>query len=227
MTRMEQLAFDLATLRREAGEDFVVAPCNQDAVAWVERWPDWPQACLVIYGPPACGKTTLGKIWARRSDAVRVPPQAVGTLPSPELMGEARAVWLDDAENITDQEGLFHLLNNVWERPLSLLMTMTAAYPAAPFALPDLVSRVNRMQAARIDPPDDPMLEMLLHLHFSARQMRVGGEVIRYLLPRLERSHAAVQKMVSILDKRALSDRKSVTLPFVKNILENADISPR
>src|SRR5262245_41235578 len=50
-----------------AREEFVVAPGNREALAWIDRWPDWPAPALALGGPPGCGKTHLGRIWAART----------------------------------------------------------------------------------------------------------------------------------------------------------------
>ena len=51
------------TRRRTAREDFLPAPSNAAALAWIERWPDWPGPALALYGPAGCGKTHLASIW--------------------------------------------------------------------------------------------------------------------------------------------------------------------
>ena len=65
----EQLVLDLGHRSAHGVEDYLVAPCNQDAVAWLDRWPDWPGPALALHGPAACGKTHLPHIWINRSGA--------------------------------------------------------------------------------------------------------------------------------------------------------------
>ena len=65
-----QLTLDLALPPPTyAREDFVVAAGNREAIAWIERWPDWPAPALALHGPAGCGKTHLGRIWAARTNA--------------------------------------------------------------------------------------------------------------------------------------------------------------
>ena len=65
-----QLTFDLALPPPTyAREDFVVADGNREALAWIDRWPDWPAPALALGGPPGCGKTHLARIWAARAGA--------------------------------------------------------------------------------------------------------------------------------------------------------------
>ena len=55
-----QLTFDLALPPPTyAREDFVVADGNREALAWIDRWPDWPAPALALSGPAGSGKTHL------------------------------------------------------------------------------------------------------------------------------------------------------------------------
>ena len=65
-----QLALDLRHRVAMGREDFLVSPSNADAVAWIDRWPDWPGPALVIVGPPGSGKTHLGQVWRQPAGAV-------------------------------------------------------------------------------------------------------------------------------------------------------------
>ena len=73
-----QLTFDLALPPPTyAREDFVVASGNREALAWIDRWPDWPAPALALGGPAGCGKTHLGRIWAARAGAASIDGSAL------------------------------------------------------------------------------------------------------------------------------------------------------
>jgi chromosomal replication initiation ATPase DnaA len=69
--------------------DFMITASNQDAAAWINRWPDWPSHCLIVYGPAGSGKTHLAHMWARRSGAEYCDTQS-GGIPSPSWGGLGR-----------------------------------------------------------------------------------------------------------------------------------------
>ncbi|MED5423417.1 MAG: DNA replication protein, partial [Pseudomonadota bacterium] len=52
-----QIPLDLKHRTAYGREDFLISPCNQDAAAWIDKWPDWPAPALMLYGPAASGKT--------------------------------------------------------------------------------------------------------------------------------------------------------------------------
>src|SRR4051812_3119011 len=53
-------------------ETFITAPCNEAALAFLERWPDWPHKAVALYGPSGAGKTHLAAIWAEIAGADRI-----------------------------------------------------------------------------------------------------------------------------------------------------------
>lgn len=73
MTAPGQLSLDLECHPALGQEDFLVASCNEQAVAWLDRWSDWGAPGLVIHGPAGCDKTHLAHVWQARSLAVFFP----------------------------------------------------------------------------------------------------------------------------------------------------------
>ena len=67
---MTQLIFDLGHRPALEREDFLVGPSNELAVAWIDRWPDWPQPVVAICGASGCGKTHLTEVWRHSSGAL-------------------------------------------------------------------------------------------------------------------------------------------------------------
>ena len=48
MKAQSQLALDLGHRPAMGREDFLVTPSNALAVAWIDRWPDWPGPALAL-----------------------------------------------------------------------------------------------------------------------------------------------------------------------------------
>ena len=47
-------------------EDFLVADSNAEAVAWIDRWPDWPAPALTVWGPAGVGQDASRTCLARK-----------------------------------------------------------------------------------------------------------------------------------------------------------------
>ena len=102
----------------------------------------------------------------------------------------------------------------------SMLMTSMVPAPNLPFSLPDLTSRLLALPSVGIDQPDDDALAGAIRKQFSDRQMKVDEEVIKYLLPRMQRSFLKAKELVELLDAKALAEGKNITIPFVKRVWE-------
>ncbi len=218
-----QLVLDLPHRPALGRGDFLVAPSNAAAVAWIDRWPDWPGPGLALWGPPGSGKSHLAAVWQARSGAVTVTSAALAAAAQDAGRIEARHCVFEEGEAaVADRraaEALFHLYNRIAARRGHLLVT--GAEPPARWNVPlaDLGSRLRALPAVEIKPPDDDMLSGLYAKLFRDRQLAVPGEVIIYLVQRIERSCAAVAQAVEAIDRASLAERRSITVPFVRATL--------
>lgn len=226
-----QLPLDLGHRAALGREDFLVAPSNRNAVAWIDRWPDWPDRGLVIWGPPACGKSHLAEVWRGRSGAVRLGSRDLSVREPDVLLGEAIHACVEDADDRggalrlgTPDQGrseraLFVLYNHVAERGGHLLITANAAAARWSVRLADLRSRLNALGSVWIERPDQELIAGVLVKQFADRQLRVRPEVIRYLVDRIERSFAAAHAVVEAVDRAALEGQRAVTVPLARRVL--------
>jgi len=219
----QQIPLDLGHRTALGREDFLVAPCNQDAVGWVDRWPGWPAPALVLYGPAASGKTHLAAVWKNQAGSAWIEASALAGQDANELAARAEHLVIDQLDPwIGDRAAettLFHLYNLMKERGSSLLITMRSAPGQIEFTVPDLSSRLRAAPAVSIQPPDETLLAALLVKLFADRQLNVGADVVAYILPRMERSFAAARDIVAQADHLALAEKKPVTIPLIRQIL--------
>ncbi|MCH7538796.1 MAG: DNA replication protein [Proteobacteria bacterium] len=223
-----QLTLDLGHRPALGMDDFLVTPCNREAVAWIDRWPDWPGPALAIHGPPGCGKTHLAHVFRARSAAKLIAPEALGRTEPDGLLGEARVCMLDDAGRVAGgsvgERALLHLYNVVAERQGHLLLAARKPPGRWPVGLPDLRSRLAAMPAVSVGAPDDELIGALLVKLFADRQLRVGQDVVAFLLTRMERSFDAARRMVAAIDETALAERRNITVPLVRDVLRHQDL---
>jgi len=211
--RPEQLPLDLPVLSAMDAAGFVVSASNRDAVAWLDRWPDWPNGILAVYGPPGCGKTHLAHVWQQKSAARFLEPSALEQLP------QAENLILDGIR--LPEEHLFHLINHVRAERTSLLLLDREPPARWPVRLPDLASRLAGIPAVGVLPPDDALLGAVLAKHFADRQVEVGPEVIAYLVKQIERSFAAAEIMARRLDREALARRAPISIRLARDLLSS------
>lgn len=219
-----QLAFDLPLRPATGADDFLVSEANAAAVAYLDRWPDWAAPSALLVGPPASGKSHLGKVWQARSgevalSAAGIDEAAVAAFGRPEV----RALLIEDVDRgIGDERILFHLLNQARETASHLLLTSRTPAGEMTVGLPDLRSRLRALPVTTIAEPDDALLRGVLVKLFTDRQIAVEPPVIAYLLRHMERSFEAARRTVDGLDRLALAKRQRITRVLAAEVLAQA-----
>ena len=192
---MSQIALPLTTRRAEDPARIVVGNANRAAIDALADPSAWPYGTAILAGPPRSGKSLLAH-WVEGSGAVEV---------------------IDGADAIGETE-LFHRWNRAQEsrRPL-LLVTDRDPWD---IALADLRSRLSAALHVEIALPDDEMVAALIDAHAEARSLALGDGALTYLVPRLERSFAAIEAVVAAIDRLSLERKAPPTLSVWRDALD-------
>ena len=100
-----------------------------------------------------------------------------------------------------------------------LLFVSNAAPGEWKVTLPDLASRLGAALPLEIGAPDDALLEALIEAHAARRGLVLGDGALAYLLPRIERTHAAAERLVETIDRLSLERKASVTISLLRDAL--------
>lgn len=209
MEQMRQLALALPVRKTFVREDFLVALCNEEAVAWVDKYPQWPVHSVMILGPKGCGKTHLAHVFA--SEVIEAADLDENFMPCGDR------IVVENVDGEVNERALFHLFNRTKERGIGVLMT---ARRQPDFYLADWASRAALMPKVFISPPDDALMYAVMAAGFAARGALVEPAVLEYALKRVERSFGAVQRLVEEADALALADARAITIPMLRLVLE-------
>lgn len=218
-----QIPLDFGHREALGREDFFIAPCNENAVKWLDKWPHWPAPALCIYGPEGCGKSHLAHVWRARSGAVTVEAARLAADGAAAVLGDALSAVFDDADAAPDEAGLLHLYNMLAERGGHLLLTAKAPPARWGIGLADLRSRLIAAPAVAVGVPDQGLLGAVMIKLFVDRQIHIDHDVVIYLLTRLERSFEAVRAVVEALDRAALAAHRKVTVPLAREVLKEME----
>lgn len=219
-----QLTFDLGASENFSRADFFASTTNTAAMASIDDWHGWPQGRLLLIGPDGAGKTHLAHIWADDCDALILPAAALSGLDPTALPVRLIVEDADEtAGSPAHEEALFHLMNRTLGVGGHLLLTARKAPRDWGLGLPDLLSRLQSMPIARLEPPDDALLSAVLVKLFADRQIVVPPNLLPFLVSRMERSIAAARHLVAELDARALALGRPVSRALAAELLDSAD----
>lgn len=201
----------------------MVGSSNAAAVGWIDRWPEWPAPAFILSGPAASGKSHLAAVWQTRSNATTVPAEMLISRSAEDIASVAKTLLIDGADpwigTREAEETLFHLYNIFKEEQRSMLLTMRSTPSQLDFTIPDLASRVRAAPGTTIMSPCETLLQNIIVKMFADRQIDIGEDVLKYILPRMERSFAAAKDIVTRADAAALSQKRPVTVPLIRDIL--------
>lgn len=188
-----QLPLPLGWKAAQGQKDFFVSAANAEAVRFLDGWATWPVPVALLVGPPGSGKSHLGAIFARRSNAR----------------------LLDDADTIAE-EALFHAWNDAVESRRPLLLTARSAPADWHIALPDLRSRLAATPLVRIGLPDDALLAHVFTKLWRDRGITPPPELAPYVLKRIPRSFEALGAAVAALDAASLAGQRPLSVPLAR-----------
>ena len=209
---MTQLVLPLPSQPALGRADFLVAPGNAQAVAFLDSWPRWSAPAALLHGPAASGKTHLAGVWAKAANAALFDAEDISALPS---SGAVVIENVDAALTPALESALFALL----ERGAPLLLTAQAPASAWPLTLPDLKSRAAALLSFGLWAPDEALLTALAVKLFADRQLQVPEGVIRQMLAGLDRTPGAVRGFIAALDAKALSEKRPINQGLIRELM--------
>jgi hypothetical protein len=180
-----------------AGEptSIVIGSSNRAVAEALAAPASWPFRTAILHGPPRAGKSLFARWFAAQQ------------------AGEA----IDDAETL-DETAIFHRWNRAQESGIPLLLVVGGG--GWDIALPDLRSRMGAALQLEIGPPDDALATDLMLSHAAQRGLVLGEGAPAYLVPRMERSYAAIEKIVGEIDRLSLERQVPATLSVWRDALE-------
>jgi chromosomal replication initiation ATPase DnaA len=201
-----QIALPLSVGSAPEARRIIVGNANSDVIEALQNPASWPFHVAVLTGPPRSGKSLLAR-WAQG------------------LAGADRLDVIDDAEKLDETE-LFHRWNAVQQGgvreggALLLVVNADAEHGGWRIALPDLASRIGGSLQLEIGAPDDAMAGDLIHALAEQRGLTLPDGAAEYLVPRTTRSFAAIEALVTTIDRISLERRAPATMSVWRAALE-------
>ena len=207
---------DVLNFKFENKKDFYVTSKNSLAFELIQKWPNWNNQFFFLYGPTKCGKTTICKIWQKKSKAIFLNKKKIE-----QFFNNIYKKDFNVPDNwILDNVDL-NLINIINEKKKSFfLMTSKVPPRQLPIKINDLLSRVLNSLVVKVHEPDNLLLAKIIKKYLEEREIIIDKKKINYLTNRIERSYQFAIKIAKKIDSKSLESHSNISFSFLKKILE-------
>lgn len=192
---MSQLALPLHSLQANEPGRIIVGNGNKATASALANPADWPFRSAVLVGPARSGKSLLGRWFSAHGKGATI-----------------------DGANSWDEAELFHRWNRAQECGEAILLISDV--DPWEITLPDLRSRIGGSLHLEIGVPDDHMVADLLIEHAERRSLSNSEAMCNYLLPRIERDYASIERVVAEIDRISLERKVPATMSIWRDALD-------
>lgn len=190
---------------------------------------------IYIWGKQGSGKSHLLQALCQSSSFSEKP---VAMIPlnaneeceqfAPQMLDGLEAMSLlcfDDVNGIAGkaewQTALFHLYNRARDNSTPLVVTGDSPPAQLNIDLADLKTRLGWGLIFQLHELNDESKLKALQLRAQHRGMELNAEVGEFLMRRFSRDMSNLIKLIDKLDNASLREHRRLTVPFVKQVLEN------
>ena len=158
------------------------------------------------------------------SSSIYIPIQKAIKLDPSILEGvsQLNLICIDDVDQINKREweiALFNLINECYEKECFLLL---AGRINKLEVIPDLVSRIKKMETLRLEPiDDDELFEATLAISKNLN-IEISDKNMNYLINNSKRDIKTIFRILSQLEKESLERKKSIGLNLIKEVIQSS-----
>ena len=189
-----QIALPLSLASTGDPSRIVIGNANEAVYEALRKPESWPFNTAILTGPERSGKSLFGR-WA-----------------------QGAGISVVDGADGWDEAELFHRWNRAQELAEPLLL-ISDSQPWE-IALPDPRSRAGGSLQLEIGVPDDDMAAHLIETIAAQRGLLLADGAADYLVPRAERSFAAIERLVIAIDRLSLERKAPATMSLWRDALE-------
>ena len=212
---MTQFVFNLETIENFNESDFFVNTTNKAAADLISLWPEWHNKAAILFGESKSGKSHLGSIWMKKSNAKLIDLKK--SLYKSDIQKNSNYL-IDNFSYIKPAQETFIL--DIFNQCLfnkNHILFLCDANKKINFKLKDLESRFNSILSTSINKPDDQIIEIIINKFFSDQQVLISDEVIKYMISRLERSYIEINSQLQSINNTSYENKQKITIPFLRD----------
>ena len=203
-------------------EDYFVSKSNYFAFEILQKWPKWEKNILNIYGENFSGKTHLSKIFLNKNNGLMIYEKDIND----EIFKKLKLyenIILDGFNYKTNEKLLYSIFNLIDSENKFLIINSINPINEMDFQLKDLVSRAKNCLFAKIENPDDELMNAIILKNFSDRQIKIDNKLIDYIAKRIDRSYSKISQFIYKIDELSLKKKKPIDFKIIKEILNKGE----
>ena len=207
-----QLIFDLPTSENYNPQDYFVSSSNNNAAKLIKIFPEWHNNGIVIFGPAKSGKTHIAHIWKSKANANIYDFKSNFDINKININGNC---IFDNFDCITekDEKSLFQIYNDIIKNKKFILIL--SGNDNFSVKLRDLKSRIEALNSAILNNPDDKLIHAIVLKFFHDNQIIVAPDVINFILNRISRNFNEIQIFLNKLNDLSIKHKSKISIPFL------------
>jgi DnaA family protein len=159
------------------------------------------------------------------NSSIYIPMKEAINLDPSILLGvsQLNLICIDDVELINENRkweiALFNLINECYEKESILLLSGSINKLEA---IPDLVSRIKKMEILKLEALDDDELLKATKAISKNLNIEISHKNMNYLINNSKRDIKTIFRYLSQLEKESLERKKSIGLNLIKEVIQNS-----
>lgn len=228
MNKPKQLTFPWNKFNRSTLDGFYISDQNSHLISLLKDNNFLDD--LYIYGTKESGKTFLLQAMcnfynSNKKSSVYIPLKKALDYGVDifEALEDIDLICLDGIEEIiTDiewEKAIFNLINKSLISGCRLILTSSKDLNSLNFTLPDLESRIRKIQSFELFPIDDKdIIDALMHIS-KLTSINLGDKEAKYLVTYSKRNITNLVHILESLDQLSMEMKRKITIPLIKEVI--------
>ena len=185
---------------------------------------------LFIYGTKESGKTFLlqamcNSYSSMNKSSLYVPLKKVMNYGVEifESLENIDLICIDGIEQVISklewEKEIFNLINKALISKSRLILTSSKNLKSLNFSLPDLESRIKKIQSYELYPIDDKDIFDALKYISQFKSINLGDKEAKYLVTYSQRDISNLVQILESLDQLSMEMKRKITIPLIKEVI--------
>ena len=228
MNKPKQLTFPWNKVNKSSLEGFYTSQENSHLVSILKdaNFSD----DLFIYGTKESGKTFLlqalcNSYSSMSKSSLYIPLHKVMNYGVEifESLENMNLICVDGIEEVISkiewEKAIFNLINKALISKSRLILSSSQDLKSLNFALPDLESRIRKIQSFELYPINDKDIFDALKYISKLTSINLGDKEAKYLVTYSQRNISNLVQILESLDQLSIEMKRKITIPLIKEVI--------